>query len=180
VPAGPSLPALITLAAGVAIAEGIRDATGLAADIKWPNDLMCGPRKLAGILAEAAAQGARLEYVILGFGINVRQVAYPPDVAARATSIEAELGRPVDRGAVLAHALARLADVRARLARAEVGALLERWRQLSPSAVGRPVEWRVGEGARRGTTAGLAADGALLVDIGGRVERVIAGELIWG
>ncbi|MCX6551080.1 MAG: biotin--[acetyl-CoA-carboxylase] ligase [Acidobacteria bacterium] len=175
----PPLPAVLTLVAGVALAEAIREATGLAAEIKWPNDLMCGRRKLAGILAEASGQGPRLDYVVLGLGINVRAVSFPPEMAARATSIEGELGRHVDRGLVLAGALAHLATARARLRRGEIGAMLARWRELSPTAVGSPVEWRRAEGLCRGTTAGLDTDGALLVDAAGVVERVVAGEIIW-
>jgi BirA family transcriptional regulator, biotin operon repressor / biotin---[acetyl-CoA-carboxylase] ligase len=177
--AGPGLQAVITLASGVALAEAIRETTGLPAEIKWPNDLVHARRKLAGILAEASAQGAALEYVILGFGVNVRPVTYPPEVAQRATSIEAELGRPVDRGLLLARALENLAACREALRRGEAGGVLERWRRLSPSSVGASVEWHGPGGALKGRTAGLDEDGALLVERGGRVERVIAGEVTW-
>jgi BirA family biotin operon repressor/biotin-[acetyl-CoA-carboxylase] ligase len=177
--AGPGLPAALTLAAGVALAEAIRETTGLPAEIKWPNDLVFERRKLAGILAEASAQGAELDYVILGFGVNIRPVTYPPDVAQRATSIEAELGRTIDRGLLLAKALENLAAGREALRRGEVGGVLERWRRMSPSAVGARVEWRTPGGAVTGRTAGLDVDGALLVDRDGRIERVVAGEVIW-
>jgi len=175
----PSLPAVLTLASGVALADAIRESTGLQAEIKWPNDIVCGRRKLAGILAEASAQGADLEYVILGFGVNIRPVTYPPDVALRATSIEAELGRPVDRGLLLARALAHVSACREILRSGGIGGLLDRWRRLSPGAVGARVEWRVPGGTVSGRTAGLDHDGALLVNRGGRIERVVAGEVIW-
>jgi BirA family transcriptional regulator, biotin operon repressor / biotin---[acetyl-CoA-carboxylase] ligase len=175
----PSELAVLTLAAGVALVEAVRDATGLQADIKWPNDLVCGRRKLAGILTEASARGAALEAVVVGFGINVRPVAYPPDLADRATSIEAELGRPVDRGLVLARALVRLAAVREVLRRGDASSALDAWRRLSPASVGRRVTWHSPAGERNGTTAGIDADGALLVDTAGGRERVIAGEVTW-
>jgi BirA family biotin operon repressor/biotin-[acetyl-CoA-carboxylase] ligase len=177
--AAPGLPAMLTLAAGVALAEAIRETTGLEAEVKWPNDLVFGRRKLAGILAEASAQGAALEYVVLGFGVNIRPVAYPPDVVARATSIEAELGRPIDRGLLFARALERMAACRGALRRGDIGGVLDRWRQLSPSAAGARVEWRAPGGAVAGRTAGLDRDGALLVERDGRVERIVAGEVIW-
>jgi BirA family biotin operon repressor/biotin-[acetyl-CoA-carboxylase] ligase len=173
------LPAMLTLAAGVALAEAVRETTGLAAELKWPNDLVYERRKLAGILAEASAQGDALNYVVLGFGVNVREVTYPPGLGHRATSIEAELGRPVDRGLLLAGALSRLSACRAALRAGDAAGLLDRWRRLSPSAVGSSVEWRDADGARSGRTAGLDADGALLVECGGVVERVVAGEIIW-
>ena len=67
---------------------------------------MIGRRKLAGILAEAAAQGGALQYVVLGFGVNLQPAAYPPELATRATSIEAETSRPADRALILAEILA--------------------------------------------------------------------------
>ena len=175
----PTLPAVLTLAAGVALAEAIAETTGLEAEIKWPNDLVYQRRKLAGILAEASAQGSVLDYVVLGFGVNIRAVTYPSEVVRRATSIEAELGRPIDRGLLLARALVGLSACRESLRRGEIAGVLARWRRLSPSAVGSRVEWRASDGARAGRTAGLDADGALLVECDGRVERVVAGEVIW-
>jgi len=72
-------------------------------------------RKLAGILAEASASGGELQFIILGIGINLTPAAYPPDVAARSTSIEGELGRPADRALVLIETLAALAEGRRQL-----------------------------------------------------------------
>jgi BirA family biotin operon repressor/biotin-[acetyl-CoA-carboxylase] ligase len=171
--------ALLTLMAGVALADAIREATGLGVEIKWPNDLVVARRKLAGILAEGAGQGTSLEYIVLGFGINLRPAAYPPDVAARATSIEAELGRPVDRGALLARALVNLSRARAAITESRTAAVIDRWRELAPSAVGSSVEWRTGAGVHRGLTAGVDEGGALRIDVAGTIERVTAGEIMW-
>ena len=179
VAAGPGLPAALTLASGVALAEAIRETTGLPAEIKWPNDLVHARRKIAGILAEASAQGPELEYVIIGFGVNIRPVAYPPDVGRRATSIEAELGRPVDRGLLFARALERMSASREALRAGDIAGVLDRWRCMSPSAVGARIEWRAPGGAVMGRTAGLDGDGALRVERDGRIERVVAGEVIW-
>src|SRR5436190_15218656 len=103
--------ALITLAAGVALAEAVERTTGLRAEIKWPNDLLVGPRKLAGILAEgvSAPMSAAVQSVVLGYGLNVSALHPPPDLAARVTSLESELGRPVDRASLGAETLAALA-----------------------------------------------------------------------
>ena len=174
-----SLPARLTLLAGVALADAVRTETGLPAEIKWPNDLVCGGRKLAGILAEAVAWEGTLEYIILGVGMNVRAAAYPPGIANRASSLEAELGRSVDRGAVLARLLANLSRARDAHTRDDVGAWFARWRELSPSGVGASVEWRAPDGLRRGRTGGLDVDGALLIHTTRGVERVLAGEIIW-
>jgi BirA family biotin operon repressor/biotin-[acetyl-CoA-carboxylase] ligase len=180
-PAGAAtpLPALLTLMAGVAVCEAVRETTGLPADIKWPNDLVCGRRKLAGILAEAGATFGGAGYVVVGIGINVRRVAYPREIVARATSIEEELGRRVDRGDLLARVLSKVADCRTALREGRVDEVLDRWRCLAPTSVGAEVEWQTADRARRGTTAGLDRDGALLVRVGDRIERIVAGEINW-
>ena len=100
----PRLPAL-TIVAGVAAADGIRQATGLMPEIKLPNDLLVRGMKLAGILAEA-----REGRVVLGIGINVNVPAedLPTDVDREATSLLAELGEPVDRARLLAAILLEL------------------------------------------------------------------------
>jgi BirA family biotin operon repressor/biotin-[acetyl-CoA-carboxylase] ligase len=170
---------VLTLVAGVALAEALRGVTGLPIEIKWPNDLLVARRKLCGILAEAAATEGVLQYVILGFGINLRSAAYPPELADRATSLEAELGRPIDRGLVLAESLAALAARYREFGAGRFGAILDRWRALSPSSTGAAVSWVGPDGPRRGTTAGIDNDGRLLVRSGTSLERVVAGELTW-
>jgi BirA family biotin operon repressor/biotin-[acetyl-CoA-carboxylase] ligase len=165
---------LLTLAAGVAVREGVTAATGLVPDLKWPNDLIIGRRKLAGILAEGLAIGTPDQAVIIGVGLNVQPTAYPPDVSARATSLEGELGRPIDRGEVFTAVLISLWDRIAQLTQSP-GDILQAWRRASPSANGARVEWDGGHGV----TAGVDDAGALLVATAGRTERIIAGELRW-
>jgi len=177
---GASLAASVTLAAGVAIAEAIRRATGLAVEIKWPNDIVVGRRKLCGILAEAVAGPAGVEHAVLGFGINLRAASYPPNLAPRATSIEEELGRPADSHLLLAEVLAGLSEALDTAAPADVDAVLRRWRDLSPSSSGARVEVMVGDGRwEAARTAGIDRDGALLVTRAGAIHRVIAGEVRW-
>lgn len=178
--AGVALASAVSLTAGVALCEAILASTGLPAAIKWPNDLVVERRKLCGILAEAAATTVGLRHVILGYGINIRPAAYPPDIAHRATSLESELGRAVDRAEVLAETLASLSEWLGRVQRGGFDAMLRRWRELSPSSVGARVEVMEPGGAwAAGTTAGLDPDGALLVSLGGATRRVIAGEVRW-
>ena len=172
---------LLTLAGGVAVAEGIRAGTGLPVELKWPNDVVVGRprRKLAGILAEAATVAGQIDHVVLGVGINLSAAAYPPELAGRASSLEVELGRPVDRAAVLAETLAALGERYADLRAGRARAVLDRWRALAPSAEGSPVEWTAREGPRAGTAAGIDDDGALLVRRAHGLERIVAGEVRW-
>lgn len=175
---------LVTLAAGVALAEGVQAATGLAADIKWPNDLLVGRRKLAGILAEGVAPGgidtaASSLHVVLGFGINISPAAYPPDVSVRATSLEGELGRAVDRGVVCAHVLAALAARDEDLRAGRFAAILDDWRRRAPGCRGARVRWQHSAGPRTGITAGIDETGALLVQVDDTIEQIVAGEVLW-
>lgn len=178
----PSVAPWVTLAGGVAVAEGIRAATGLPVQIKWPNDIVAvggggftARRKLAGILAEAASGAHGVEHIVVGMGINLRPAAFPPELADRATSLETELGRPVDAGLVLAGVLSALNGTLAGLEEHGAAALRGRWTALSPSAHGAAIEWDGGSGV----SAGLDADGALLVRTGDGLARIIAGEVRW-
>jgi len=166
---------LLTLAAGVALVEAVETATGLAVDLKWPNDLYVTRRKLAGILAEAS--GAR---VILGFGINTSAASYPPELREHVTSIESELGRHVDRYPVFVETLAALSRRYDDLLRGRFDAILDVWRRRAPAAVGARVARTIDGVAESGVTAGIDDQGALLVRIDDRVERVVSsGALEW-
>ena len=176
----------ITLAGGVAVAEGIRGATGLPVQIKWPNDIVAvggrgftARRKIAGILAEASSAAEGVQHVVLGIGINLGPAAYPPELADRAGSIEGELGRPVEGGPVLAQVLAGLSRTLNELEATGPPALLARWLSLAPSAHGARIEWDGPSGVETGVTAGLAEDGALLARTVSGLARIIAGEVRW-
>lgn len=181
----PAAAPLLTLAGGVAVADGIRAATGLPVEIKWPNDVIVRSgapvrrRKLAGILAEASSGAAGLQYVVLGFGINLLHAAYPPELADVATSIETELGRPPEAGAVLGETLAALAMRAGELSAGRSEPVLARWRALAPSSRGTVVRWDGPSGQRSGVTEGIADNGALVVRAGRTIERIISGEVWW-
>ena len=165
---------LLTIAAGLAVAGGIEAATGLSPRLKWPNDIYIGDRKLAGMLAEAGA-----DFVILGIGINVLPAAYPPDIAARATSLEGELGRAVDRGLLLAECLVSLAARYEGLQRGEAAAIVDAWRQRAASTLGRTVRWDAAGRAREGVAENIDATGALIVRTSSGPVRLISGEVQW-
>ena len=165
---------LITIAAGVGVRAGIVQSTGLAPVLKWPNDLLVGRRKLAGILAEGHNVGSTSQAVVIGVGVNVQRASYPPDVAERATSIEDELARAIDQRLLLDEILAGLDRCLAALGQ-NPGDILQAWREASPGAQGTRVEWD----GRHGVTAGIDDTGALLVRTSAGIERIIAGDLHW-
>ena len=176
----------LTLAGGVAVAEGVRSASGLPVQIKWPNDIVsvCGAgfrgrRKIAGILAEASSGPDGVQHVVVGIGINIGPASFPPELSDRAGSIETELGRAVDAGAVLAQVLVALNRVLSEVQHAGPPSLFTRWLELAPSAYGERIEWDGPQGVQAGVSAGLAEDGALLARTPDGLTRIIAGEVRW-
>lgn len=174
--------ALLTISAGVALAEAVERSTGLPPAIKWPNDLLVGRRKLAGILAEGvlSPSGNGLQSVVLGYGINVMSAAYPPELSPIVTALETELGRGIDRAALCAESLVSLAGRYQDLLDGHYDAILDAWRARAFGARGASVEWDTPAGTKTGLTEGIDAMGALLVRTDGQVERLVAGEVRWG
>ena len=173
---------LVTLAAGVAAAEAVTYVSGLPVELKWPNDLVVGRpwRKLGGLLCESAGLGSRIDAVIIGIGVNLLVAAYPPAIADRATSIEAELGRVIDRTPLVIECLRRLRDRLTQVRREDAAGICAAWRRLARGGLhGAPVRWQDRDGAHRGLARDIDEAGALLVDVDGRLERLVSGEVIW-
>lgn len=170
---------VLTLAAGVAVAEALGRTAGLAAMLEWPNDVVVEDsgrrRKVAGILAEASTVGDRVDRVVVGIGVNLRDGAWPPELASRAGSVEGLSGRPVDAAALLVEMLAAFGARCREVESGRVAALLRRWEALAPSSRGAAVEWSAGRVRRRGVTEGVDEHGALIVRVEGRRERLSGG-----
>src|SRR5215212_9572407 len=150
---------LITLAAALAVRDALLEACGLEADIKWPNDLLAGGRKLCGILAETA-EGARTRAVVLGVGVNLRRGSFPPEISDTATSVEEQTDRAPDAERLLetlTRALARFYET----LHADGGAeeILCDWRRHSSYAHGRRVRVALAAETFEGITRGLDTDG---------------------
>ncbi len=170
---------LLTLAAGVAVRDAVRRVTGIEPRLKWPNDVLIGPRKVAGILAEGINIGTHDQIVVLGVGVNVAEGVYLESVGPHATSLERESNRRVESDVVRDEVLAAIASVYECLSRGEADDILRAWRAAAPGAVGAKVEWDGPEGALQGTTNGIDDTGALLVSTATDVHRVIGGEVRW-
>jgi len=199
----------------VATAEALRRLAPVAARVKWPNDVLIGGKKVAGILLESRARSATWHpgsgvsepgrsslrppsvhgglpepatiiqgdltdpatiipatTIIIGIGVNLGQLDFPPELAGHATSVALETGSAPDRETMLAALLEEFDAWRGRLEREGFGPVRERWRMLSDT-IGRHVTV---DGVT-GLAVDLDVDGALLIDVGGTVRRVIAGEL---
>lgn len=169
--------ALLSLATGLAAAEAIRGVSGLDVDLRWPNDLLIGPRKTGGILVEANLESKSLPYAVVGIGINVHQHAFPPGLATPATSLDLEADRAISRQTLLVALLKSLERETQALADAtaakEIPARVE---QASTWIRGRNVRVH-GPQSCTGVTAGLDENGFLRVATPAGVVTVQTGGL---
>jgi BirA family biotin operon repressor/biotin-[acetyl-CoA-carboxylase] ligase len=169
-----SLP-LLPLVAGLAAAEAIEAASGLEVDLRWPNDLLIGPRKTGGILVEAHTEGNAVAFAIVGIGINVHQLAFAPGLSTAATSLDLGAKRRIPRQSLLVPLLKSLQ--REALALADVGTaetIPARVEQASTWVRGRSVDVH-GPQACTGITVGLDKHGFLQVRTGAGIVTVQTG-----
>jgi BirA family biotin operon repressor/biotin-[acetyl-CoA-carboxylase] ligase len=151
----------LSIVAPLAAAEALEGAAGLTCRIKWPNDVLVGGRKIAGVLTEATLAGAAVKYALVGIGVNVNlDAAAVPEIADTATSVRRELGRDVSREEVLA---ALLSAFEARYRDAQEGdAAFRAWRSRLDT-LGRRVRATMGERVEEGIAEDVDAQGSLLI-----------------
>jgi BirA family biotin operon repressor/biotin-[acetyl-CoA-carboxylase] ligase len=167
----------LALVAGLAAADAITAETGLTAELKWPNDVLVGGRKTAGILTEMQGELDRVRYVLVGMGVNLGQTTFPAALRASATSLRLATGRPVDRTRFTARLLAALEARYGRFLSGGLASMRADWESLS-SLQGRAVQVTAGDQVTCGRARGIDDDGALLVEEAtGAVRRVTAGEV---
>ena len=157
----------ITLAIGIAVCDAAR-AFGAAAALKWPNDVLIGDKKLAGVLVETQSQGGRLDSVIVGIGVNLGTV--PDAVATRAIALD------VDREAFIAELVAQLERWVDRYVACGLDSIIPSWQQrMAPGLSARAT---IDGAAMSGELAGIDLDGSLLLrDDTGKVHRVRSGDV---
>ena len=180
----PSIPPhkapLITLIAGVAVAQAIRDVCTLDARIKWPNDVLIGGKKVCGILTEMDAEMDHVNCVVVGIGINANNNldALPPEVRSKVTSLKEELGGPVPRPRLLKAVLQGFSGYATVLnTEKDRQRFLKQWRSLSDTLGRRVRVETVGETVE-GEAVDIDAEGALLVKVKGKVQRVLSGDCV--
>lgn len=156
--------ALFTALGGLAVAQAVEESLGLSCLVKWPNDVLLGGRKCAGILTEAAWSGERMEGVVVGIGVNVSPEAVPPpgEVIFPATSVENAAGRPVKREELLREIVKALFYWRGKIHEAS---FLQAWqgRLAYLGAWVQIQEATAGSSPVVGQVLGLAPDGGLLL-----------------
>ncbi len=166
-----------SLLAGVALASALApllpDPAAMA--LKWPNDVLLGGAKLAGILVDsAAAADGTLEWLVIGAGVNL---AVAPDVPGRAVAAVADVAPPPSPQAFAARFLAELDRWRRVRALHGFEPIRQAWLARAPQ-LGTPTTLRVGEQLLGGDFAGLSGDGALLLHTGSRIQAFSTGEVL--
>jgi BirA family biotin operon repressor/biotin-[acetyl-CoA-carboxylase] ligase len=155
----------LSLAAGLAVAEAI-ERLGLAAEVKWPNDVWIAGRKVAGILVEAGD-----DHVVVGVGINVGVREFPPELAESATSLALEYGEAPELPAVLMLVLERL-----QVWKAKIGPGFEellRGFRVRCALTGKAVRLLAADGALAGTVAGIGDGGELLLQTPAGLRKLV-------
>jgi BirA family transcriptional regulator, biotin operon repressor / biotin---[acetyl-CoA-carboxylase] ligase len=170
---------LLPLLAGLSARAAIEAQTGVAPDLKWPNDLLLGGRKIGGILTEMHAEPGVVRFVIIGIGLNVNQTKFPEELAQVATSLRAETGRRESRLELLVRLLRQFETDYNRFLREGPGWIVESFSAASSFAQGKPVRVTDGRESFTGTTAGLTPEGLLQVKRSdGQITAVLSGEVV--
>ena len=169
---------LLTLMSALAVHYALEEACEIECDIKWPNDVYAGGRKLCGILAETVESDSG-RAVILGIGINLNDTAFPEELKSTATSVEAETGRRVDRDRLIEALVRALGKKYEALQQPRgIALMLYEWSERSSYAVGKRVRVSLEGETIEGITRGLEPDGALRVEtVAGEIKLVHAGDV---
>jgi len=172
----------LTVASATALTRAIQSLTGLKLQIKWPNDILIRGRKVAGILTELSAELDHVKYVVLGIGVDVNLSAneFPAELRKLATSLKAELNKPVGRPELAVAILRELDYDYARIGSGRFAAVADEW-EACCTTIGHEVIIRIGDRRICGRAEALGEDGALLLRTDhGHLERIIGGDVTLG
>jgi len=169
-------PHVLTYLAALATAEALEKEIGRPVELKWPNDLLLSNKKVCGILLESAWDGTKLNYVIVGIGVNVNQENFSADLQQKATSLKIECGREFNRAEIVREILERLEFRYLELQAHGSAPLLEAWMRKS-SMFGKEIA--VEQSGRKivGKALHLDPDGALVMNTPQGETRLFAGDV---
>ena len=169
---------LLTMMAGISARGAVAGVTGLSVDLKWPNDLLVGGRKVGGILTEMHAEPTLVKFVIVGIGLNVNQDRFPAELGGVATSLRAETGKAQSRMEILVRLLRQFETDYREFLQKGPASVIARFEEISSYARGKKVRVTTGAESFAGVTAGLSGEGLLRVQReDGSIFTVIAGDV---
>jgi BirA family biotin operon repressor/biotin-[acetyl-CoA-carboxylase] ligase len=170
----------LVFVAGLAVAEVLRELYGVRVETKWPNDVLVKGRKVCGILTEMNTTGEKVNYVIVGVGVNANfdvKKAFPEDLKTVATSLENELGRKVRLEELFRALLEKLENIYALFLKEGFGPVLGKWKTYA-GFLGCQVEVASGTEKWVGLALDVENDGALIMRLeDGTVKRVFVGDV---
>ncbi|HXG93441.1 MAG TPA: biotin--[acetyl-CoA-carboxylase] ligase [Blastocatellia bacterium] len=173
----PARAPVITLAAAVAVAETLAIDFKIKPDIKWPNDVLVRGKKICGILVESAIEQGRIQYLVMGIGVNLAQREFVEEIRDTATSLVIESGQLVTPDNFLAPLLDRL-ERWYRIAIARPREIIAQWESLSSYARDCAVRIESADGIIEGVTRGLTPTGSLIIELeSGERREVVSGEI---
>lgn len=167
--------ALLTTFAAVAVAEVLEELTGVGADIKWVNDVYLNGKKVCGILTEGSVNytTGEYEYAVIGIGINLHDMQFPPELSAIASDVETETGISLDRETVLQVLLAKFESMDKRIAE---GFFMESYRARC-FVIGKNVTVFRGTETYPAKVLDVNARGELLISVEGETKTLQSGEV---
>ncbi|MFO8090530.1 MAG: biotin--[acetyl-CoA-carboxylase] ligase [Desulfatiglandaceae bacterium] len=176
----PSEAFTFSLLSALAVADGIASLDDrLHPVVKWPNDVLIESRKVSGILIELATEADLLDYVILGFGINVNTESFPPGLRTEPTSLLLETGRPIRRSVVLEAVLKQIERQYERFLENGSDPIVSEWRKRC-DIEGRLISVERLDTVVKGTVKSVDRDGSLILeDNEGRTHRIHSGDVVY-
>lgn len=178
---------VITLAASIAVVKAVRRTTGIVAGIKWPNDIILGGRKVCGILTEMSCEMDRINFIVIGIGLNVNQELYdfPEELREMAVSLkmhssEGPAGEGKDnmkinhkRSGIIRAIFEELEQVYKEINKKESSRILEEWKSFSVT-IGREICISSADESFTGTAVGITHEGKLIIRSNGGITREIS------
>jgi BirA family biotin operon repressor/biotin-[acetyl-CoA-carboxylase] ligase len=167
---------LLPLSVSVAVAQAVEKSTGVAVECKWPNDLIFEHKKVAGILLEGAYSNNKVEWIVIGIGINVNQTLFPADLEQKATSLKLVTGREVDRVSLFHNLLEVLEHTYRAGTKSGFQSILPDWIART-HMIDRQISVMENGTLLSGTVKGLSRDGGLVLKSNGGERTLHAGDV---
>jgi BirA family biotin operon repressor/biotin-[acetyl-CoA-carboxylase] ligase len=167
----------LTLLTAVAVADAVIDLTALPVHIKWPNDILINDKKTAGILTEINSEMDRVNYIVVGLGLNVNTPSFPDEIKDLATSLFLETGQKWSRLKLVQAYLCRFEEYYTLFKKSGFNSVLSRWKELT-RMIGKSINVSMLNEHYQGVVQAIDPDGALILkDPNGKIQRIICGDV---
>jgi len=166
---------MLTMAASLSVADGIKKTTGIVPRIKWPNDLLINGKKVCGVLTEIDAEVDKINFAVIGIGINVNNIL-SKDLEKNATTIKKEQGSNVSRVSLLKSILKNFDGYYTKIQSGKYDEIRDKWLSYS-HIIGKTVCVNDGTKKIKGVVENIDEDGTLILDVCGKICRVLSGDL---